>query len=119
MTCPKDDGSEERALDALGMLAFLTRHSKHWTEEDAARFIREASRADLTPEEIEGTGDFAFETMWARIKEGQECPPPVEAGTERVAEAMYAMHRGKTDIPPEALAELERRRREALGDEEE
>ncbi|MHC5053963.1 MAG: hypothetical protein ACYTKD_04520 [Planctomycetota bacterium] len=120
MTRPNDNGSEEKALDALATLALLARHGREWTEEDAVRFLREqSSEADLTAAEIDGTGDFAFDAMWARIKNGQNCPPDVEHEAKPAVETMYAaMHRGKGDLPPEALEELERRRQEALEDEE-
>ncbi|MHC5054394.1 MAG: hypothetical protein ACYTKD_06725 [Planctomycetota bacterium] len=79
----------------------------------------DASLAELTQDEVEGTGRFAFDAVWARIHEDEDCAPRVEPEPEHAEETAFAMHRGKTNIAPEALEELERLRREALGNHDE
>jgi len=63
--------SEEGALEALGILALLSRDKKERSERELAEFLSERARkAELTPDEVAGTGMFAFYTLWSRIRHG-------------------------------------------------
>jgi len=122
MTRPNSKESEERALDALGMLAFLSQEAGARTEGELEEFFEgEMSRTDLTQEEVACTGDFSFEAVLSRIRENDACAPrgELEAKPEHAAETFFAMHRGESKIAPEALEELERLRRETLGNNDE
>jgi hypothetical protein len=68
-----DKASEEKALDALGVLAIHHAETKRRTEQELGAFLSdEARKADLTPDELAGRGKFSFGKMWARIRRKQK-----------------------------------------------
>jgi hypothetical protein len=123
MAQPSDQDREDRALDALMAAAFrLADGGKPMTEAEAKRFAR--NPPELPPEDEAALRSLRDDFVDRLIKQrGPATLPAPCAGQvpdEEIEQAYAAMHRGKEgdELSDEARREIERKRRELLGEPE-
>lgn len=114
---------EERALDALMAAAFRAEDPERRVNEEEARRIVENPPA-LSPEDEEVVtamgSDFVQKLLGSAEAGRQDAAGLGEALDAEIEEAYAAMNRGRKgeDLDEKALEEIERKRRELLGEPE-
>lgn len=123
MARPSDQDKEEKALDALMAAAFrLGGRDEPVTEEEAERLVR--NPPELSSEDkaaIDSLEPDFVEHLLKQSGSGEPAPPGAEPVLdEELEDALAAMHRGKEgeELSDEARREIERKRRELLGEPE-
>ena len=121
MVTSSEHTNEERALDALMAAAFRAEdEDRPYGQEEASRILEEPPA--LSPEDeqiVAAMGDHFVEALLRSAETGTpEMGDGHEAMDEEIDEAYAAMNRGREGdgLDEEALREIERKRRELLGE---